>query len=63
MGNVTLLDSITGAIEYLVKGNNPRIINSNVFNRVHVEKKRSNVIKEDGRTVQKDKKYSSKTKR
>ncbi|WP_349945199.1 recombinase family protein [Lacrimispora sp. BS-2] len=58
MGNVRLLDSITGDVEYLVKENNPRIISSNVFNRVHAEKKRSNVIKEEGGTVQKDKKYS-----
>jgi site-specific DNA recombinase len=58
IGNVRLLDSITGDVEYLTKENNPRIIRSNVFNSVHAEKKRRNVIKEESGSVQKDKKYS-----
>lgn len=48
-----MLGPVIGDVEYLVKENNPRIISLNVFNRVHAEKKRSNVIKEEGGTVPK----------
>ncbi|WP_253197485.1 recombinase family protein [Clostridium algidicarnis] len=61
IGNVRLLDSVTGGVEYLVKENNPPIISANVFNRVKAEKKkRSNVIKNEEETIRKEKKYSSK---
>lgn len=63
IGNVRLLDSVTGDVEYLVKENNPPIISSNVFNKVQEEKKkRSNVLKNEEGAIRKDKKYSSKKK-
>ena len=62
-GSVRLLDSVNGDIEYLAKENNPPIISDEVFARVQKEKvKRSNVIKNDGGTVRRSSKYSSKKK-
>lgn len=60
IGNVRLLDSVTDDVEYLVKENYPRIISSNIFNKVHAEKKQSNVIKEEGEAVRKDKNLDGK---
>lgn len=63
VGRARLLDSVSGDVEYLVEENNTPIISSSVFNRVQEEKiKRSNVIKNEDKTIRKQKKYSSKKK-
>lgn len=63
IGRARFLDSVSGDVEYLVEKNNPSIISSSVFNRVHQEKKkRNNAIKNEDETIRKDKKYSSEKK-
>lgn len=60
-GNVRLLDSVTGEVEYLVKENNPPIISDKDFNAVQDEKtRRSNVMEDEHGSRRKGKKYSSK---
>lgn len=60
-GNVRLLDSVTGEVEYLAKENNPPIISDKDFKMVQEEKnRRSNVVADDHRFKRKGTKYSSK---
>jgi hypothetical protein len=61
MGRARLLDSVKCEVEYLVEQNNPPIISPSTYNGVQEETiKRSNVIKNEGQTLRKQKKYSSK---
>ncbi len=63
-GTVRLLDSVSGACEYLAKDNHPPIITEDVFQRVQeMRADRSNVIKDENGTHRKHSKYSSKSKK
>lgn len=60
-GNVRLLDSVTGEVEYLAQENNPSIISDKDFKAVQDEKtRRSNVMEDEHGSRRKGKKYSSK---
>lgn len=63
-GNVRLLDSVTGEVEYLAKENNPPIISDKDFKAVQDEKvRRSNVVADESGFKRKEIKYSSKNHR